>query len=60
MVIQNKLRTHEVRLVCIEKHPICDCSRSNQMPETDRITEIAQSEHSTAPCFYLLFITYNG
>ena len=24
------------------KNPICDCSRSNQMPLTDQITEIAQ------------------
>ena len=24
-----------------EKDPICDCSWSNQMPETDQVTEIA-------------------
>ena len=24
-----------------EKHPICDCSRSNHLPSTDQIAEIA-------------------
>ena len=36
------LRTHEGKKVFSErKYPICDCSRSYQMPYTDQITEIA-------------------
>ena len=32
---------HKWKLAFSEKNPICACSRSNQLPETDWITEIA-------------------
>ena len=50
MVNQNMLRTHKGKLALSEKNkglfgenknPIYDCTRSNQMPQTDQITEIA-------------------
>ena len=42
MVTQNRLRTHEGRKGWSEKSNLnCGCSRSNQEPLTDQITEIA-------------------
>ena len=36
VVTQSMLRTHEGKEDFTEKkHPICDCSRTNQMPSTD-------------------------
>ena len=42
MVTHNMLSTHKGKKVFSEKkNPIGDCFRSNQMPQTDKITEIA-------------------
>ena len=42
MVTQNMMRTHEEKLVFSKerKYPICDCSRSSQMPKANQITDI--------------------
>ena len=37
----NMLRTHETIRLFGEKNPTCDCSRYDQMPYTDQVTEIA-------------------
>ena len=37
--------THVLRKVSLsKKYQICDCPRSTQMPETDKITEITPHE----------------
>ena len=41
MITQKILRMHEEKCIFSLKNPICGCSRSNQMPITDQITEIA-------------------
>ena len=53
MESQNMLRMHEgnTSLRRRKKKQICDCSRSNRMPYTDQITEIAP--YACAPIYEL-------
>ena len=41
MVTRNMVRTHEEKYIFFgDNTPICDCSRSNQMPLTGQLPEI--------------------
>ena len=44
---QNMLRVHKEKQV--KKNPICDCSRSNQMLQSDQMVETAAYVRS-CPC----------